>query len=332
MKVFLDWLITEAGAGWIIGILGLIAGFYTWLRRERPPRVVIQEIENIRLLNVHPSQQENLSVHFVDERGEAERIESLEQKELVIYNNGTKDILQSIELSLAVCEEDSKKGFSGFWRLIFDDDAGISQVVCDNTENAWTGVHVEVPYLNSYPVHKHYVKAYLISERGVRLDLLKGVGKGWSAYLVSFKGLREFERRVTRLLSGATVILLTLLLVVFCFLFFNSPLLRVYFRPTPENIEAALRTYETDFEVLRTSGFFSLHYFQFAFARLGGQTFFFAYALLLAMTLFVGRQKKFGAFIAERCLRVQPKSRFQEAPSQPDRRNRLLEAIEGLLE
>ena len=76
MPRFWDWLIGEAGAGWIIGLLGLLGVLFTWLRRERPSRVIIQEINTIRLLDIHPSQRERLSVHYTDTQGEQERIQT----------------------------------------------------------------------------------------------------------------------------------------------------------------------------------------------------------------------------------------------------------------
>ena len=86
----------------------LTAGLGYWiarLTRERPPRVIIQEISKFSLLEIHPNQRERLEIYYhayaenMDKRVRR-RINGLEQSVLVIYNNGSRDLEEPISISL----------------------------------------------------------------------------------------------------------------------------------------------------------------------------------------------------------------------------------------
>ena len=77
MQSFWNWLIGEAGAGWIVGILGIIGGIYAWRKRERPPRVVLQEVNSVNLLDIHPSQAEKLEVYYTPDPERKDRMHKI---------------------------------------------------------------------------------------------------------------------------------------------------------------------------------------------------------------------------------------------------------------
>ena len=106
MPSFFEWFIGEAGAGWVIGVLGLLGMLYTWRRRERPPKVVVPEIGKTRLLDLDPSEHEKLSVYYKDSAGEDRRVQKLQQGEYAVYNNGTVDISEPLEFSLMFTHSD----------------------------------------------------------------------------------------------------------------------------------------------------------------------------------------------------------------------------------
>ena len=108
----IEWLMSDAGAGWIVGILGLMLALISYLRRrEQPSRVVIQEVSRTRLLDIRfIPRSENLRVLFTDHLGIEKNIGSLEQREFVLYNTGTTDILDAISVSLDLTHRIVGKG------------------------------------------------------------------------------------------------------------------------------------------------------------------------------------------------------------------------------
>jgi len=316
MQPFLDWLIGEAGAGWIIGLLGLLGALYAWLNRDRAPRVIIQEVGRVRLLDIHPSQRERLSVFYTDTQGTQESVQTLEQKKIVIYNNGTKDISEPVRFALGFHGEDSQEEFEGFWRLIFDDIECASEPMFDDAQDVCIGARVGIPYLNSYPAHGHYVTAYLISDREIKIELSEGIGKGWSAYFVPLCRLEEIQGRVTVIFSRITnaLILLTagmFVLAVAQLLSNPNPLTRVFLNPTPDKIEAALRQQRDLFEALRTSGL--LGYYR-AYLQTSGALptiFIIIIGLMLLSGVLSSLKEKTGELISRKFLGTQPASKFE---------------------
>ncbi|HUW95516.1 MAG TPA: hypothetical protein VMW58_06990 [Anaerolineae bacterium] len=221
-----SWLVSEAGAGWaaalfvvIVAVIGWIAG---WRRRERPPLVVVEEMKNIRLLDIHPSQRERLTVSYLVEEGMQIPIEDLRQKDIVIYNNGTSDIVDPVQIELRVVRAGSDQvPFQGFWEWFSDDKRFASTVVKEEVSERvgsselkafmWRGVHIELPYLNSYPVHRDCVRAHIVCDGEVEMALWgTETGRGWSARFISLERARLVQRRVGMGVAGAAFLLILL--------------------------------------------------------------------------------------------------------------------------
>ena len=226
MEALLDWLIGEPGAVWVTGTLLLVVTLIglalRWVRRERPPRVVIQETGSIRLLDIHPSQRDRLRVSYVDEKGIPQPVEDLRQKEIVIYNDGTRDIMEPMELRLRFVDpRSSDRPFPGLWWWLFDETKySATQLEEEETVQMGSttihkaiqrGVRIELPYLNSFPLHGDYVAAHLVSDGEVDIVLWgKVAGRGWSAHYTSPHELKDMEGRVERrlrLASGSLMLL-----------------------------------------------------------------------------------------------------------------------------
>lgn len=232
IQAFLSWVFSEAGAGWAAASIVLVIALVGWIldrrRRERAPRVIIQEIKRTKLLDIHPSQQDRLRVHYTDENGTQEPVKDLQQKEIVIYNNGTRDILEPLEPLELVFRfpslDPDQAQLGGFWRWFFDDgvyasrrleEVSIAGIPEELGLKVARGVTVELPYLNSYPVHRDYFKAYLVSDGEVEVSLVgRHSGKGWSAHFVSLDRWRGLQRRVNTAILWACAALLLLGLVV----------------------------------------------------------------------------------------------------------------------
>jgi hypothetical protein len=84
MQAIWDWLITDAGAGWVLGILGITWALYTWKKRERPGQVVVREVDKFRLLEISPSQHPSLTFLYPTVQGTQTSITNLQQTKLII--------------------------------------------------------------------------------------------------------------------------------------------------------------------------------------------------------------------------------------------------------
>lgn len=179
MESFWDWLIGEAGAGWIIGLLGVMGGVYAWLRRERPGRVIVQEVNRVRLLDIDASQRNQLAVYYKESDGTQVQITDLVQSEWVIYNGGSRDILEPFSITLGP----KGKAYSGFLKVVGQDNWCRSSVIRDPGNQVVTGIRFEFDYLNAYQEHEQIARFFLLAEQVFSVELVEGNGRGWSAML-----------------------------------------------------------------------------------------------------------------------------------------------------
>src|SRR6266540_7370885 len=179
MQGLWNWLITDAGAGWILGLIGLAGALYTWRKRERPTQVVVREIETIRLLDIHPSQHESFTILYPNAQGTQTSITNLRQTSIIVYNTGTRDITEPIQLTFKLHEKDVKEGARGFWKLVVDTPEYTFQPIHGDTTDITKALRLDLPYLNSYDTHKQIIKMYFMSELKITLELVNTNSKGW---------------------------------------------------------------------------------------------------------------------------------------------------------
>lgn len=214
---FINWLIGEAGIGCLIGVLTLLGGIagaiFSWLKRERPTRVIVQELMETVLLDIHPAQRKNLSVFYTSSEGEQTRINNLIQKSLCIYNMGTKNIEEPLNLLLYLSERDTSKKPAGFWKIFFDSPLQCQSELLTDESGTNIGVKITLPFLNSYSYHQQIVIAKLVSEHPVEIKLVGGIGKGWSASYYTMEQIVDKETKGIR--TGFDVLLAALIPLFF---------------------------------------------------------------------------------------------------------------------
>jgi hypothetical protein len=212
---FSEWLVGEAGAGWIIGVIGVIGALYTWVKRERAPRIVIQEVETIRLLDIHKSLSGRLNVYYGEKQDKQEKINDLVQKKVVIYNYGTRDILEEINISFQI-KENFGKNHSGFCRVILEgSNNGQVETIYNNDNEVFEEIKLTLPYLNSYHEHHEYNTVYILTNNPVKMELKRGSGKGWSSYIVTLSKIRQTKRVFFVISGGIVFIPMTIFMVIF---------------------------------------------------------------------------------------------------------------------
>ncbi len=320
MQSFWDWLIGEAGAGWIIGFLGILGGVYAWLKRERPSHVVVQEVKRTTLLDIHPSQKEKLEVYYTPEPENRETVQNLVQSQIVIYNTGTRDISEDIRLELEISEGDSSEATSPVLiEPIFDDPTKSGRVYDEQNGTPITGVVITTPYLNSFPQLKHFVRGYLVSNRILDLKLSSGSGKGWSGRFISLDRMFEVESRVRSILNRAVYFALASVLVLLALgsligLLEDRTFFQAALKPNRDNIAAGIQLCEETrkahpceemWEALQTTPLLARFISDpsEAFVAAAGILLVLATALLFVRNYFMG-------WIISRYLGTQPTSRF----------------------
>jgi len=322
MSAFWRWLIGEAGAGWIIGLLGFFFALYTWVRRTRPPRVVVQEVEVLRLLDVHPSQRTNLEVLFRPSQGALHRVQNLIQKKIVIYNSGSMGITDPLELEIQVSWASHEQGRTStpFLHAVFDEPMTVDLVQDGEGGSMHTGIRLSVPYLNSYPLHQHYVTGYLVSNEDMRFDLRQKTGKGWSARAVSLQEVRDTQLRILRIYLKPAYrfcnVASLVLFVIWGATWYTGGHFRAVLNPSAANIQELLRVYEHRWLDLAAKPLpvrFLLGVPVIAFDWLGIYAFLGAYALAFVTLALLANQRRLASWMCRVTMGIQPPSRFVEA-------------------
>jgi len=207
MNGFWDLFIGEPGGVWIIGLVGLGIGVFRWLQRERAPRVILQELSTARLLDMHPSQHDRVQAYYAPAIGSSRQIKDLIQKKLVIYNGGTKDVLDavSLELTLSPGARSTQNERAGLLECVVESPAKAQPAIDGEGKE---GVQISIPYLNSYREHGHLWTLHLLAERPFDVALSCGSGKGWSARLLTREALFRLKLSATRWLALPTCLVL----------------------------------------------------------------------------------------------------------------------------
>lgn len=241
MNSLWHWLLSDAGAGWIIGIIGLLGALYSWLKKERPPHILVQEVDKTSLLDVHASQREKIKVFF-EKSDETRRIFGLEQRKLVIYNSGSRDVTDEINFTLHAKvseDENGEKNFPNLLEVIFLPNLPVT--ILQKADEIL--ITITIPHLNSYSNHRQYVTGYILSDTPVLIDA-QGQGKGWSVYFVNDKVQRNLTiEKIFNVVSSISFLAIPLGFVLLIYGAIRDPLGIVYFNPTNENINAAVEAY-----------------------------------------------------------------------------------------
>ncbi|MCB9420985.1 MAG: hypothetical protein H6667_14380 [Ardenticatenaceae bacterium] len=314
---FFDWFIGEAGGTWITLVIMIASGLLGWLfSRKRATIVIIQNIAKTKLLGINRTQQNNIQVYYTL-KGKGVPIRGLIQKELVVYNGGTQDILEPLEIVLDFFENSYSKGISGLGELVTSSSECNIKPQYDESGKC-TGAIVKLPYLNSFSKHKHFIPLTLISESDVNVEIATQAGKGWSTFRVYERDtpsdLGKLVNRIRFSLSliGYLLILLAVLLFIFGIIIFltndeSSAIVLVYFKPTPERIDAYLAYLRNQFEIIRNGG--RLEFIKYSWQTIPGMGRLYT-ALIMFLVGNAIKDLKIVEFFAKFWKGIQPSSSF----------------------
>jgi hypothetical protein len=195
------WLFSEAGAGWVFGVVSLIGLVLTLLSRKRPQRIICRELHKTSLVHVSDSAKAKIAVSFDDRP-----VEKLSQLELVIFNDGS-EVVEDILLTFQF--QESTKVLAVDYEVT---PRNVDMTITPRyAESGGNQCNVEINFLNPQRPHKQQVKAYIVCDGTVDHARVAGGGKGWS---LRFDMLEEYSVRRMRiaslwmLLSTTSVVLL----------------------------------------------------------------------------------------------------------------------------
>ncbi|HEV2494377.1 MAG TPA: hypothetical protein VG204_15025 [Terriglobia bacterium] len=177
-----DWLLSEAGAGWVFGGLSLFALMVNWFRQRRGQRIIYREVVKASVLSVRESFRERISVQF-----DNKPVKNLGILVVELFNRSSQaitDIGATLEFGedtvILVCICEATPKITGF------------EVATESSQNR---LLLKVPYLNSIRQHGHKIKAYIVIDGSVHNVEPSGGGVGWSLHAVRIPTRRQVLKR-----------------------------------------------------------------------------------------------------------------------------------------
>lgn len=200
-----NWLKTDAGAGWIFGLISTGVLLVTWLRRFQTKRVIIEEIAKRRPVSVSTHVRERIDVRF-----DNKKIERLSQLDLLLRNfhdHTVTDIAFTLK---------PPNGTKILEAVAAADPVGIdvSKTINDDGE-----ARIEVNYLKTARLHEDAIYVALLCDGPLEGFQCLGGGENWS---LKFKNSdRSRPKEIALIVTLAAV-----LIWIFVYLTWLEPLWR----------------------------------------------------------------------------------------------------------
>lgn len=197
MEIFLSWLFSSAGAGWIFGVLTLVALLITRNKDFKPSRIVVKEERRIEPITVKKSIKDKISISF-----DGREVENLGQLFIDIYNEGNKSITNpkiSIQLPSDI-------------KILSCEFVGSNLGSIEIDENIAT---VSFDYLNPYSEHKHIELLSFVTDGIADNISAQGSGDGWSIRHVALPTVKQGRRDTKIFFIGLVALFIALIAYTF---------------------------------------------------------------------------------------------------------------------
>lgn len=165
MKDGFVWVFSADGAGWIFGFLSTLGWLIPLLRRKRERRLVVDFVEESRLLNIDPTVSARTKVYF-----DGEIVEGLSQRVLEIYNSSESPI-RDIEMCFSVPDG---------CRLLSVSLRSTDGMSVDSSLKNESGAIFRIQYLNPFKEHGQILIASFTCDRLSGPIGIAASGEGWS--------------------------------------------------------------------------------------------------------------------------------------------------------
>lgn len=162
MEQIFNWIFSEAGAGWIIGVLSLIVLLITRLMDKRPSRIVFKEVRKTNPISIRPGIKDKIKIIF-----QGREVSQLGQIESELFNEG-KDPIKKPVINIEVPDS-------------------VEVLDCSTHEISKASIQIDkniiilsLDYLNPYKEHKQKEIISIITSGKVDSMKVYGSGEGWS--------------------------------------------------------------------------------------------------------------------------------------------------------
>jgi hypothetical protein len=163
-KQLVEWLFSEAGAGWVFGIISLIAFIVTALKRTSPPKIVFKEISRQSLGIADSKERDRITMAFDDQP-----VDKLSRLRANVTNKGSEVVKDPI-IKIRIPDE------ARFLDASIDGEFGTQQTTIDIESNIIT---LRMPFLNPVKPHSHVGKVVLLVDGELDGLQVTGSGEGW---------------------------------------------------------------------------------------------------------------------------------------------------------
>lgn len=226
---FWIWLFSDAGAGWVFGIISTSVLIVSFFRRAKPQRIIFRDTNLATLVSVRRTAKEKISISF-----DGKPVKNLSQFESEIYNEGV-DVIKDVVIDLFLPEDTRLLDFS--YRM----EAGDLGVSWESVENK---IVLHIPYLNPYKVHGQKLDLSLIVDGDLEKMKIQGSGEGWSIRRLPVLSLAQYEKRLFRVMVATLLLGVGLLAYnIFIEYWIGIPQYEIRIRSTIVNLPVILSAF-----------------------------------------------------------------------------------------
>jgi hypothetical protein len=190
---FGEWLFSEAGAGWVFGLVSAAVLLISFIRRKRPQRIVVRELHRTTLVRIRPDVRRRIDVSF-----DGMRVNNLGELELEIVNDGSETI-RDAHMTVTFPE--------GTRILETSQDQGMANIPLSIHHEA-NALRLSVPYLNAYRDHGHRLVVGILLDGASQDPSVRGSGDGWSVTHVRVPGVVDVERSLRQVMAMLVAVLI----------------------------------------------------------------------------------------------------------------------------
>jgi hypothetical protein len=198
MISFVTWLFSDAGAGWIFGVVSLLTLIISILYRRKGRHIVFRELETASLIDIQKEVRDRIKVNY-----DGREIHALGFVKGELFNPGF-DVIKDCHIKLSLPHPAQIIDVTVASSL---DDCILTTTVQDQIAT------IAVPFLNSYRGHRHTIVIAMTYDGNPEDVAIIGSGAGWSLVRIGVRG--QSVHRMGQIIIAALGLLASALLTQF---------------------------------------------------------------------------------------------------------------------
>jgi hypothetical protein len=179
MNDFVTWLFSQAGAGWVFGVVSLLVLVTSYLYRRKGRHVVFHELETASLIDIRKEVRDKIKVSY-----DGRKIHALGFIQGELFNPGF-DVIKDCHITLSLQQPAQIIDVVAVSSL---DDCILATTVQDRIAT------ITVPFLNSYRGHRHTVVVAMTYDGNPEDVTILGSGAGWSLKRIGVRASLPLRR------------------------------------------------------------------------------------------------------------------------------------------